>query len=198
MDGKTRKLILVGIGLIALIALASVCSDVFLVIAFMSVLTNLLVFADLGHKFWGEMLDGDEKVSQVGSNKSSDMTDADVDNKVNEVISQLDDPYPQPRTQYQSKAQAVVSDTMPDTYIPARNVGHIGYYEDPLLESDEMFPKYYGDIDNATVGYEKRRIRDEQSITGAVNKTADHFKCFYRSEFADQESKNGWWGNMDI
>lgn len=190
MDGKTRKLILVGIGIIALITLASICSDVFLVIACMSVLTNLLVFAELGHKFWGELWDDDSVEAKVENTNEApeSMSDVDIDNKVAAVISDLDAP---------EQPEAVISDTASDTYIPSRNVGHIGYYEDPLLEPLELFPKYYGDVDNATVAFEKRRIRDQQSIDGRVNKGVNHFKCMYRSEFSDSERRD-WFGNSDI
>jgi hypothetical protein len=177
MEGKTRKIVLIGFALIALVSLASICSDIFLVIATMSVLTNLLVFAELGHKFWEEIFDDDD-------------TDAREDQPTDNQ-DQID------KSSVYDRVNAIVSDTYPDTYIPARNVGHIGYYEDPLLEPDELFPKYYGDVDDASVAYEKRRIRDEQSIDGAVNKTPDHYKINYRSEFVDTESRD-WYGNYDL
>lgn len=181
MDGKTRKIILIGFALVALVALAIVCSDVFLVIAIMSVLTNLLVFAELGHKFWSEIFDDDEPIDDNLENKEPGSSDGTIDN-----------------SSVSSRVDAIISDTAADTYLPYRNTGHIGYYEDPLLEPDEMFPKYYGDVDNATVAYEKRRIREQQSVDGYVNKGSDHYKAYYRSEFADQENAGGWWGNMDI
>lgn len=183
MDGKTRKIILIGFALVALVSLASVCSDVFLVIAVMSVLTNLLVFAELGHKFWSEIFDDDEPIADNFENKEPNDPSDNSGGIDNSSVS--------------DRVDAIISDTAPDTYIPSKNVGHIGYYEDPLLEPDEMFPKYYGDVDNATVAYEKRRIREHQSIDGYVNKTPDHYKAYYRSEFADQESRD-WWNQMDI
>jgi len=153
-------------------------------IAIMSVITDVLVFADLGHDFMDEMFGNSEDEKPL-TKYSTKWPDKSRSSKTTNQSTNSPDQNIHP------------IDYFPDTYIPSRNTGHIPYYENPLLEPSEMFPTYYGDVDTDIVGMELRRIRDRQALEGSISKTPDHFKATYRSEFADEENKP-WWGNTEF
>lgn len=182
MHPKSKKICLIAAAFVIMVTLLFLCKDMLLVVAIMSALTNILVFANLGHNFIDEMFDDNPPNEKSSMHSSS--SDARPEN--NRTAN----------TQLDGSKESQPIDYFPDTYTPSRNTGHIPYYENPLLESSEMFPTYYGDTDTDVVAMELRRIRDRQAIEGAVSKTPDHFKAIYRSEFADEESKP-WWGNAE-
>lgn len=175
MHPKSKKFCLIAVAIVILVALMVLCRDMIFVMALAPVLINFLLLTVMCERGFMDGMFGDEVV------------------KVKTVTAQPE----RLSTEDVPVRNAKPIDYFPDTYIPSRNTGHIPYYENPLLEPPEMFPTYYDDTDTDIVATELRRIRDRQALEGAATKTSDHFKTFYRSEFADEENKQ-WWGNTEF